>query len=241
VRSAIDTRSLVEQVYEHLLTQIITGAVQYGDTLNIKKTAAELKISTMPVREAVKRLEFEQVVSIKPRSFCRSRTPSRKMIAEVYELRICLERYAVTKSASSLPPKSLKRLHAIVRRMRALQAEADTKARAQRAIALDREFHVELCGLAQNDFLNAFYRQLSLHVNMSLIHKKTYQQLKRGWADVHAEILRCIESEPTRALGALQRHFDNVTTLLRDVPEGGGADSEGEERPRRGSAAARGV
>jgi len=241
VTPVIDTRSLVDQVYEYLLTQIITGAIQYGDILNVKKIATELKISTMPVREAVKRLECEHVVSIKPRSFCRIQKPSRKMIWEVYELRVCLERYAVTKSASHLPPKSLRRLHVIVQRMRALQVEADTRARAQRAIALDREFHAELCGLAQNDFLNAFYRQLSLHVNMSLIHEKTYQRLKRGWAGVHAEILRCIESEPARALEALQRHFDNVTTLLRDAPENGGADGEGVERSGRGIAAAQGT
>ena len=83
----IDTSSLVDRVYQHLLNQIITGMVKYGDSINLKKVAAELSVSTMPVREAVKRLEFEGVVSIKPRSSCRVRIPSRRMILEVYELR----------------------------------------------------------------------------------------------------------------------------------------------------------
>lgn len=243
MRAVIDTRSLVDQVYEYLLTQIITGAVKYGDILSIKKIASELTISTMPVREAVKRLEFEHVISVKPRSFCRVRKPSRKMVWEVYELRMLLERYAVTKSLGSVRPESLDRLHAIVKRMRTVQGEAETAARERQAVALDREFHAEICGLAQNDFLNAFYRQLSLHVNMTLIHEKTYQHLKRGWAGVHAEILRCIEHAPARALEALQRHFDNVTNLLRPngAQDNGEADEEEAEGSGRGEPAARGA
>jgi DNA-binding GntR family transcriptional regulator len=224
----------VDQVYEFLLTQIITGAIKYGDVLSIKRIASELGISTMPVREAVKRFEFEQVVSIKPRSFCRVREPSPKLIWEVYELRIFLEHFAVTKSLGRMPPDSRKRLHMIVKRMRALQAEPDTPARAYRAVALDREFHAEICGLAQNDFLNAFYRQLSLHVNMTLIHEKTYQTLKRGWAGVHAEILRCLEQKPASALEALQRHFDNVTKLLRANGSPARGEVRGNERERSG-------
>lgn len=98
----IDTSSLVDRVYEYLLDQIVTGAINYGDNISIKQIAAELNVSTMPVREAVKRLEFEQVVSIKPRSSCRVRKPSRKMIMEVYELREVLELYAVSKSLAGV-------------------------------------------------------------------------------------------------------------------------------------------
>jgi len=231
VSTAINTRSLVDQVYEYLLKQIITGTIKYGDTLSIKRIASELEVSTMPVREAVKRLEFEQVVSVKPRSCCQVRKPSPRMIWEIYELRMFLERFAITKALGYLPAASRKRLHAIVKRMRILQGEEDTPARAQRAIALDREFHAEICGLAQNDCVNAFFRQLSLHVNMTLIHEKTYEKLKRGWAGVHAEILRCIEAHSPRALQALQRHFDNVTTLLRENGQSHAGTAESELPP----------
>jgi DNA-binding GntR family transcriptional regulator len=210
----IETRSLVDQIYDHLRTRLITGAMAYGEVLSIKQIAAELSVSTMPVREAVKRLEFEQVVNILPRRCCRIRTPSRKMIGEVYELRIVLEQFAVSKSAGKARPESLARLGAIVERMRALQREPDTPLRATQAVVLDRDFHAEICALAENDFLNAYYRQLNMQVNMSLIHAKTYQRLKDGWAEAHAEILRCLERGPADAVAALQRHFRNVTELL---------------------------
>jgi DNA-binding GntR family transcriptional regulator len=210
----IDTSSLVDRVYEYLLEQIVTGTIKYGDSISIKQIAAELNVSTMPVREAVKRLEFEQVVSIKPRSSCRVRKPSRKMINEVYELREVLELYAVSKSLSRVGPESLGQLHKRVDRMRALREEPDPAEREKIAIALDYEFHAQLCALAGNDFLSANFRQLSLHVNMTLIHEKTCHTLGLQWPDVHAEIPRCIEEEPSRAAEMLKRHFANVTALL---------------------------
>jgi len=203
----------------------VTGTIKYGDNISIKQIAAELNVSTMPVREAVKRLEFEQVVSIKPRSSCRVRKPSRKMIREVYELREVLELYAVSRGLSRTGPESLDPLHRIVERMRALRDEADPAGREKKAVALDYEFHAELCALAGNDFLTTYYRQLSLHVNMTLIHEKTYHTLEREWPDVHAEILRCIEGEPSRAAEVLKRHFANVTALL----EGNGAEQDDDE------------
>jgi DNA-binding GntR family transcriptional regulator len=221
----IDTSSLVDRVYEYLLDRIVTGTIKYGDNISIKQIAAELNVSTMPVREAVKRLEFEQVVSIKPRSSCRVRKPSRKMIREVYELREVLELYAVSKSLVRVDPEALGRLHRIVDRMRALRGDADAAVREKNAVTLDYEFHAELCALAGNDFLNAYYRQLSLHVNMTLIHEKTYHRLELEWPEVHAEILRCIEEEPSRAAEMLRRHFENVTSLL----EGNGVEQDDDD------------
>ena len=214
MNTRIDTSSLVDRVYEYLLEQIVTGAIKYGDSIGIKDIAAELNVSTMPVREAVKRLEFERVVSIRPRSSCRVRTPSRKMIMEVYEMREVLEQYAVQKSKGKVGPEALSRLREIVDLMRGLSGEPDASEREKKAISLDREFHAELCRLAGNDFLNAYHRQLSLHVNMTLIHEKTYHTLEQQWPEVHAEILHCIEKEPSRAADVLQRHFGNVTDLL---------------------------
>jgi DNA-binding GntR family transcriptional regulator len=224
----IDTRNLVDRVYEYILDQIITGAVRYGDTISIKKIAGELGVSTMPVREAVKRLEFEQVVSIKPRSFCRVRRPSRKTIREVYELREALEEFAVTKTLGKVGPEAIGRLRGIVERMRWLHDEPDASMQEKKAIELDREFHSEIGALAGSDVLNTYYRQLSLHVNMTFIHEKTYHTLERGWSEVHAEILHCIEREPARAVGVLQKHFANVRNLLG--ANGFRGDAEEEEQ-----------
>jgi DNA-binding GntR family transcriptional regulator len=223
----IDTRSLVDRVYEYLLTQIINGEIKYGDVINIKQIASILKISTMPVREALKRLEFERIVGIQPRSSCRLLKPARKMVREVYELREVIELYAATNGKGRHDPARMKRLDAIVDEMRKLNKIKDVGAKEKKAIALDREFHSELCALADNEFMSSFHRQLSLHVNMTLIHERTYHRLEEQWADSHAEIVRSIEQEPSRVDEVLRRHFNNVLDLLptdEGSPEGASED-----------------
>jgi DNA-binding GntR family transcriptional regulator len=206
-RKPSTTPSLVDKVYETLLDRIITGAIRYGDAISIKKIASELSVSSMPVREAVKRLEFEGVVSIKPRSSCRVRVPSPRMIREVYELREALEAFAVTRSAGRVDPGAIERMRQIVERMGALSEERDTAVREQKAIELDRQFHAEIVGLAGNELLNAFSRQLSLHVNMTLMHEKTYHVMEWEWPGMHAEVLRCIQEDPPRAVSLLREHL----------------------------------
>lgn len=215
----IDTRSLVDRVYDYLLTQIVNGDIKYGQAINIKNIAELLKISTMPVREALKRLEFERIVEIKPRSSCCLLKPSRKLIREVYELREVLELFAATSGKERKDPARLARLHSIVEEMHDLDAEANLEAREKRAIALDRAFHSELCGLADNDFMSDVSRQLSLHVNMTLIHEQTYRLLASQWAESHALIIRALEREPERVAEVLKHHFDNVLELLPDGEE----------------------
>jgi DNA-binding GntR family transcriptional regulator len=213
--ATVQSSSLVERVYAHLLEKIISGAIRYGDAIRIKKVAAELSVSSMPVREALKRLEFEGVVTIKPRSSCRVRVPSRRMILEVYEVREALEGYAVMHPRGRQDPAAIGRLRVIVEKMRLLSSETSTATREQRAIDLDRQFHSEIIGLAGNDLLAAFSRQLSLHVNMTLMHEKTYHALQEEWASMHAEIVDCLESDPSRAVELLRQQFARAAELWR--------------------------
>ena len=211
---APETPSLVDRVYNHLLEKIISGAIRYGDTISIKKVAAELSVSSMPVREAVKRLEFEGVVTIKPRSACRVRVPSRRMILEVYQLREALEGYAVMHPGPA-DPRAFARLREIVERMRRLSEETSADIREKRAIELDRLFHQEIIGLAGNELLNSFSRQLSLHVNMTLMHEKTYHALEDQWPEMHAKIVDSLERDPAGAVALLREQFARATELWK--------------------------
>ncbi len=215
------SESLVDKVYEFLLDQIISGAIRYGDTISIKGVAQQLAVSSMPVREALKRLEFEGVVDIKPRSACTVRVPSRKTILEVYALREALEVYALAACEGRCPPAGLERMKRIVERMRSLGAEKDPGERERRAIALDREFHSEICALAGNDLLNAMYRQLSLRVNMTLMHEKTFRTMEKDWAEMHADVLASLSTDPSRAIELLRGHFASATEIWKKNGEDG--------------------
>jgi DNA-binding GntR family transcriptional regulator len=211
----LDTRSRVDLVYEHLLEKIISGQVRYGDTISIKGVAAELSVSSMPVREAVKRLEFEGVVTIKPRSACKVRVPTRQMILEVYQVREAMESFAVRCCGTTISDAAAARIRAIVQQMRECSAEPDENTRAHRAIALDRRFHEEIIGLAGNELLSSFSRQVSLHVNMTLMHEKTYHALESDWAEMHATILDHLQKDPAKAVELLHEQFARASELWK--------------------------
>ena len=59
--------SLSDQVYAYLTNKIITGELKFGDRLNIKEIASRLQVSSMPIRDAIKRLEQDRVVVVNPR------------------------------------------------------------------------------------------------------------------------------------------------------------------------------
>ena len=212
---ARDTPSLVDRVYTHLLNRIIMGAIRYGEAISIKAVAAELSVSSMPVREAVKRLEFEGVVTHQapqrvprarpfaqddPRGLPGSRGAGRVRGPE-------RERPTGTRPPSAVFASSWKRCACLH------EPSADT--REHRAIELDRQFHAEIIGLAGNELLDSISRQLSVHVNMTLMHEKTYHALESRWAEMHAEIVDSLENNPQRAVELLREQFAEATELWK--------------------------
>ena len=212
--SLIDTSSLVDKVYNYLLNELINGRIRYGDILNIKQLADLLKISTMPVREAIKRLEYEHIVEVRPRSGCQVKVPTKKMIMEVYELREVIELYALNKAAAEIDKERLKGLKSVINNMKAVVKIRDVKNREEQARLLDIQFHREICRFAESDYINSVFDRMIILVNMSLIHERTYHSLETQWYDSHADILKCLESNPKEAAPALQKHFRNVKELI---------------------------
>jgi DNA-binding GntR family transcriptional regulator len=206
--------SFVDQVYEYLLDKIITNEISYGDNLKIKDLSETLGISTMPIREAIKRLEYERLVEVKPRSNCQVRYPDKQEITSIYELREALELFAIRKFLKSYDPSRLEELETITKDMRKVAGIKEPSVRARKAMELDRKFHLELCRLADNEFLNLYHRQLSIHLNMAAIHAKTYQQLEDKYFESHSTIVKSLKEDPDKSLQNLEKHFDNVWAVL---------------------------
>lgn len=202
----LQTKSLSEQVYEYLTNQIIDGAFDYGRTLNIKEIAAGLRTSTMPVREAIKRLENEGVVAVHPRSHCVLRMPTKDSILSASDMRKVIESYCVGRILADHSADT-GRLRNLLDEMRTTLAEPDDQTRLRGYIALDRLFHSELCRLSRNPFAEKFHRELNLHLNMTFIYGLGRPpRLKETFED-HQQIVDCLAGYDTDALRVLDRHL----------------------------------
>lgn len=204
----IEYPSLSDVVYEHLSKQIIEGKIRYGEKLNIKAISEQLSVSTMPVRDALKKLEMENVVKIKPRSNCFVTIPTKKSILDAVDMRELLELHAVELSLRKISEKDLQPIVEIVDEMGTLIDGIPDVDKTNRYIYLDLLYHTELCKLAGNDYLEKFYREVNLHLNMTFIYRIGIPpDVKESYAD-HKQIANKLSKNSPESLDLLEDHLE---------------------------------
>ncbi len=213
VRSLLDAsadRTLSDQVYEYLVEGIIRGEIVYGQTLNIKRIAEQLQVSSMPIRDAIKRLEQENMVVIKPRSNCKVRVPTKRDTLDAIDARRMIELAAVESIYASIVPARLIPLETILNAMRGVveaAAECEEPERPAAYIELDRRFHTELCSLAANAYLDRFYRQIAMHLSMSFRYGVGTCHGVAATFEEHEAIVAYLRENSPQVLGVLDRHL----------------------------------
>ena len=93
----IQVPTINETVYRKLERAIVSGQFLPGTKLNADLLASQMKVSTIPVREALARLEVRGLVTIIPQKGAIVIVQSEKSIKEILEIRMILESAAVEK------------------------------------------------------------------------------------------------------------------------------------------------
>lgn len=106
-------RHIKDQIYETYLGRIQRGEVSYTDRLVDTAIAAELKVSRMPVRDALMRLTHEGYLTSTTRGFALPNLQL-KQILEIFELRRLLEPRAAALATAKLTQSDLDVLKAAV-------------------------------------------------------------------------------------------------------------------------------
>jgi DNA-binding GntR family transcriptional regulator len=86
--------SLSERAYQLIRDKILRGQYPLGAALSRRHLAKELRMSFLPISEALQHLELDGLVESKPRVGTRVRVPTREDIIERYGLREALETQA---------------------------------------------------------------------------------------------------------------------------------------------------
>lgn len=137
-------RALYEEVAELLRQRIFRRELEPGSWIDELKIAEELGISRTPLREALKVLAAEGLVTMKVRRGAYVTEVSDKDLADVYHLLSLLESDAagvVAERASTEQLDELRALHA------ELEAATDDR---DRFFAINERFHMRLLEMADN-------------------------------------------------------------------------------------------
>jgi DNA-binding GntR family transcriptional regulator len=193
VTSPLATRfeasTLSERVREYLRQQILANRLVPGTRLQEEEVASELGISRAPVREALRLLAAEDLVTIEPRRGAVVKTLSREDFRAAYEVREALEVLAARLAIPHLNDADRQTLRDCQREMAAAAARGD----ADRFSEANATFHIRIVERSGNARLIETYRQLK---NQMRRYRWWSMSLREGMEQPlaeHAAILDAIE------------------------------------------------
>ena len=199
---SLKPRALYQDVAERLRQQIFARQLEPGSWIDEMKLCAEYGISRTPLREALKVLAVEGLVTMRVRRGAYVTEVSHDDVTQVYHLLSLLESDAagtVAARASTAQRAELARLHA------RLESQAR---RRDDFFATNEAFHVELLKIAGNRW--ALQTALDLRMVMKLNrHHSLFKQgrLAESLAE-HRALMKAIEARDAKAAVALmQLHF----------------------------------
>jgi DNA-binding GntR family transcriptional regulator len=149
---------LSESAYELLRSRLVKVEIMPGTRLNESDLKASLGLGASPVREAIRRLEFERLVAIYPRSGTFATDIALKDSRSVTEFRIEMEALAAT-LASKRGSKAEKD------RLVELAESQYQTSDLQKCIDLDAAFHRSMYRMTRNDYLAD---TLDIYFNLAL-------------------------------------------------------------------------
>lgn len=89
--NAIETRTLAEQIAAHMRDDVLSGQLPAGRRLSQEALAEQYAVSRVPVRDALRMLHAEGLISTHPRFGTTVAPLSASDLEELYEMRLALE------------------------------------------------------------------------------------------------------------------------------------------------------
>jgi DNA-binding transcriptional regulator YhcF (GntR family) len=125
-----------DRAYEYIRKRIVNGDYRPGQHLMVKTVADELAVSPTPVRDALRQLEADGLVTIRPRLGAQVNAMGLKEFRELCELRLVLETHTAGLAAQHRTEAELRELELAFREMRTLlMTSADGRTWSSPAVA----------------------------------------------------------------------------------------------------------
>jgi len=161
--------SLAEQAADAIVTGVSAGALKPGQRLVETELAGLLKMSRVPLREALKILETQGILESIPHRGTRIARFDDERVNQICEARIALERIALSHAAPiyKADPRLLARLDQII----AVMARAADRLEWLEISKADLSFHREICHASGNSIVETLWEALARHVFIVFGHE----------------------------------------------------------------------
>ena len=203
-RQPLHARALYQDVAERLRQQIFNRELEPGDWIDEQKIAVEYGISRTPLREALKVLAVEGLVTMKLRRGAYVSEMSTRDVDQVYHLMALLEADAASRVAAQASDAQIAELQALHDRLESQVLQRDA------FFATNEEFHLRLLALAGNrwsaQIVQDLRKVMKLNRQLSLFKQG---RLAESLAEHRAVMAAIAARQPEAAMQLMRAHFDN--------------------------------
>lgn len=184
------TTSLADQVFDHLEEGIFDGQYPPGTILTELRISKELGVSRTPVREALRRLEQEQLIQETGKgSLVLGLSP--RDVQDIYDIRLRTEGLAARWAAQRITPEQLKQLQEVTE----LQSFYLSRGDMDKLKSIDTEFHMILYAACGSPVLQGILT--GLHRKIQRFRQRSLAQGSRAARAVqeHQAILQALSAK----------------------------------------------
>jgi DNA-binding GntR family transcriptional regulator len=196
------TRALYEQVAERLRGRIVAHTLAPGSWIDEQALAAEYGISRTPLREALKVLASEGLVTMKLRRGAYVTEVSSRDLAEVFHLLALLESDAARVVAAHATAAQIAELQALHEALEANVADRDL------FFAANERFHMRLLEIADNRWRIQLVADLRKVMKLNRHHSLFKQGRLEASLKEHRHIMAALKARNAeRAQLLMQQHL----------------------------------
>ncbi|WP_233576445.1 GntR family transcriptional regulator [Saccharopolyspora rhizosphaerae] len=202
--------TLRERALVALREAILTGRYGPGDHLGEVEIASQLSISRGTVREALRHLQQEGLVTPGVRGMLRVRSLTDEEVDELFRVRCALEGQAVAEIVESDQlPHLVAELNAALDKLEAATGDLNEQLEA------DLAFHAQLCELSGNSILLDTWRHLEGPIRVVVMSASSENRRFPMSAGHHRPIVEAIaRGDADTAVRVLREHMQAAVTLL---------------------------
>jgi DNA-binding GntR family transcriptional regulator len=210
--------NLATQVADRVVDAIADGRLTSGQRLIESELAADLGISRIPVREALRELESQGLLVSRPHRGIRLIAFDAAWQQQLYEMRVALERVSWRHAAAAYrrEPARVARLDGLIERMRGAVEEGDRQGVNRTDIAV----HEALCEESGSPLLMTLWRAIRRHVLIVFAQETAGASDLRAIFDQHVRLRALLRTGNEQELEReLQDHVLGHLSLQRRSQE----------------------
>jgi DNA-binding GntR family transcriptional regulator len=205
-------RTTSDDVVDALREAIVRGDFEDGEELNQVALARHFGVSRVPVREALRQLQAEGLISAKAHMRVVVTALTVDRVAEVLDLRALVEIYLLGRAAEHISQADLDDLRALCDQMEQVDAHEDW-------LKLNKTFHAALYERSGADLAMDLARQLSARVQRYL-QAGNADGVHRN-AEANAEHRRILDAlaagRPEKACAELEAHIGHTRARIVEL------------------------